>query len=86
MAGVSTSADLFIVNAHAVSLVELECSETKLYVSRSSKGPRLNSVPLELRGDASQGDEMDVLLPPGVSMAPSCSASLSFLIIFQVWE
>ena len=84
MAGVSTSADLFIVNAHAVSLVELECSETKLYVSRSSKGPRLNPASLELRGDAGEGEEFDVPLPPGVSMASSRSASLSFLTMFQV--
>ena len=53
--------------AHPLSFVELECRETQLYVSRSTKAQKSDPVSLELRRDAGEGEEIVVPLPLGES-------------------
>ena len=62
------------------SLVELECPETLLFVSRSSKAQTLRSISLDISRDVKEGDEFPVLLPLGEWIA-SCLASFVELFV-----
>ena len=60
---------LFAVVDHLLSLVELECPETQLYVSRSSKAQNSEPISLEIQRETGEGKEFVFPLPLGESIA-----------------
>ena len=59
-----------ILYAESLSLVELECPQTQLYVSRSEKAQKNSPVSLVIRSDAGEGAKITVPLPFGEMIAP----------------
>ena len=66
------SCPFVVLYADSLSLVELNCPQTRLYVSRSKNAQKNNSVSLVVPSDAGEGDKITVPTPFGESIAPPC--------------